>query len=102
MGTNNKNKGLVAVDIDGLIAWRTAKRRYDFENFKPIKGAIVKVNRLYRKGYIIIYYTARPLRYYEKTYNWLVKSNCEFHALRMGKMRADFYLDDHNEKLDNL
>ena len=102
MGAKSKYRGLVAADIDGLVAQKTGTRRYDFENFVPVDEVIHKINRLYRRGYVIIYYTARPVEYYKETFDWLIQHNCEFHALRMGKMRADYYLDDHNENIDNL
>ena len=93
---------VVAVDIDGYIAERTKEKSYDFSDFTPIPRVIEKVNNLFRKGYVVIYYTARHQRYYESTYAWLIRYGCEFHALRMGKMHAHYYLDDRNATMEEL
>lgn len=93
---------VVGVDIDGYIAERTREKSYEFSDFKPILSTIKKVNDLFRKGYVIIYHTARHPKYYEVTFAWLIQHGCEFHALRMGKMPASFYLDDKNANIDDL
>lgn len=93
---------IVSVDIDGYIAERTPEKSYDFNNFVPKLDMIEKVNKLYKKGYVIIYHTARHPSYYEITFAWLVKHGCWFHALRMGKLAATYYLDDRNANIDEL
>ena len=113
MGTQNKNSGLakwhkiVSVDIDGYIAEKMPSKRGEFirENFDefiPIPSMIERVNNLFRKRYVIIYHTARHPRHYEQTFAWLLRQGCYFHALRMGKLRADYYLDDKNVDVDEL
>lgn len=98
---NNNHRKIISVDIDGYIA-----DNYQFSlearTPTPRKEVIEKVNDLYRKGYTIIYHTARQPDYYRVTYAWLVDNGCLFHALRMGKMRADYYLDDRNANIDDL
>ena len=103
----NKWHKIISVDIDGFISEKMPSLpgeyiREDFESFVPKKDVIEKVNNLFRKRYIIIYYTARHPRHYEQTYAWLIKQGCYFHALRMGKLRADYYLDDKNANIDDL
>lgn len=106
MATKTKFKKMdrrtVSVDIDGYIAEKTDYTSYDFINFKPIKEMIDKVNELYRNGYTVIYHTARPDEFYASTKAWLINNGCRFHALHMGKLRADFYLDDRNANIDDL
>mgnify|MGYP001612868221 CR=1 FL=1 len=93
---------IIAVDIDGYIAERTPEKSYDFASFTPKREVIEKINTLYKQGHVIIYHTARHPSYYEVTYAWLLAQGCWFHALRMGKMAADHYLDDRNANLEDL
>ena len=93
-----KNREIYAVDIDQTIAdgifWK--------EECTPRLEAIEKINELYKKGNVVIYHTGRNPKYYELTYAWLIKHGCYFHALRMGKMSADHYIDDKNISLEEL
>ena len=98
---------IVSVDIDGFISEKMPYKkgkfiREDFEIFIPKPDVIEKINELFRKRYIIIYHTARHPRHYERTFAWLVDNGCYFHALRMGKLHADYYLDDKNITLEEL
>jgi len=56
-----------------------------------------KVRALYneRDNFIVIY-TARPEKMRNETRNQLIELDIPYHALVMGKMRADVYVDDHN------
>ena len=81
---------IIAVDIDGTIA--TGK--FWAEDCEPIEDNLEKINQLYFDGHTIIYHTARHPRYYELTYSWLVKHGAYFHALEMGKLTANLYIDD--------
>lgn len=89
---------VIAVDIDGVVAdglfWK--------EECTPRLKEIEEINNLYKKGATIIYHTARHPKYYELTYAWLIKQGCYFHALRMGKMNADYYIDDRNRTIEEL
>jgi len=57
-----------------------------------------KVNQLYenRNNFIVIY-TARSPEIREKTEKELQMLGIRYHALVMGKLRADFYVDDRNQ-----
>lgn len=87
-----------AIDIDGVVAdgkfWKgeSIARQNELD----------AVNRLYWQGHIIIYHTGRHPQYYALTYAWLVKNGAYFHALEMGKLTADFYIDDRNMSVDEL
>ena len=95
MKKNNKGK-IVSVDIDGCIAQPlNDKDRHKYWLCDPYKEMIKKVNKLFEDRYVIIYNTGRAPKYYKETFAWLIKQGCKFHALRMGKLRADYYIDDH-------
>lgn len=57
-----------------------------------------KVNELYEcKENFIVIYTARSPIIREKTIQDLQQLGIRYHALVMGKLRADIYIDDKNE-----
>lgn len=93
-----KDRKVIAVDIDGYIS----RGKYYKEECKPIQKRIDQVNELYKQGHTIIYHTARLPHWYELTYAWLRKQGCFFHAIRMGKLKADCYLDDRNANIEDL
>lgn len=99
----NEIKKIIAIDIDGCVAEPLKKEyRHQYWLSVPIKEMIAKVNRLYEKRYTIIYHTGRDPSYYAETFAWLVKHGCKFHALRMGKLNADYFIDDRNITIDEL
>ena len=99
----DKIQRIIAVDIDGCIAEPLGKKdRHNYSLSIPIKDTIAKINKLYEDRYVIIYYTWRALLYYEQTYAWLIKHGCKFHALRMGKLHADYYIDNNNINIEDL
>ena len=100
---NNKIGKIIAMDIDGCIAEPLAEEyRHQYWRSIPIKDVITKVNKLYENKYVIIYHTGRDPIHYAETYAWLVKQGCKFHALRMGKLNADWFIDDKNITIDEL
>lgn len=99
----NNTKEIIAMDIDGCIADPLEKEnRHKYWLSIPRKDMIDKVNKLYENRYTIIYYTGRDPLYYAETYAWLIKNGCKFHALRMGKMNADWFIDDRNIDIEKL
>lgn len=100
---NKELKKIIAVDIDGCVAEPLKEElRHQYWLSVPIKETIAKVNALYEKRYIIIYHTGRDPAHYAETFAWLVKQGCKFHALRMGKLNADYFIDDKNITIDEL
>lgn len=95
----DKTRKVIAVDIDGFV---TNGERFWEQEPTPKLGVIEKVNNLYKQGHVVIYHTGRHPSNYENTYAWLVKYGCYFHALRMGKLAAEHYLDDKNANIDDL
>ena len=56
-----------------------------------------KVNKLFENiNNFIVIYTARTEAVREETVRLLQEKNVKYHALVMGKIRADVYIDDRN------
>ena len=98
------------IDIDDTINF-TYNR--DFENSKPNKPVIDKINHLYTKGWKIILFTARGAKscitleerekkYREITQRWLKKNNVKYTGLMFGKPNADYYVDDKNMSIEEF
>ena len=90
---------IISADIDGYI---TNGEHFWEQEPTPNIDVIGKLNHLYKKGHCIIYHTGRHPSYYEITYAWLMKHGCFFHAVRMGKLSADVYLDNKNGVIEDL
>jgi len=89
---------IIYVDIDDTICYYKNKKKYEFAI--PYYKRINKINKLYDDGNIIIYWTARgsltQYNWFSITYDQLIKWNCKFHELRMGKPVYDVFIDDKN------
>jgi CMP-N,N'-diacetyllegionaminic acid synthase len=89
---------VIYVDIDETICESPENR--DYAHAVPIELNIKKINELYDKGNIIIYWTARGTAtgigwrtITEKQFKeWGVK----YHELRFGKPVYDLFIDDKN------
>lgn len=95
------------IDIDGVIAQHNGIcKTCKYESSTPIKENIEKINKLYDEGNIIKYFTARGMgtyddslelasaRWKEFTEFQLKLWECKYHKLIMGKVSADYYIDD--------
>ena len=94
---------IYAIDIDGTIC---TPSEGDYINSRPLKERIKKINSLYDEGHKIIYFTARGMGrsnnnrdaayavFYNFTFNQLKEWGVKFHELRLGKMEADYFIDD--------
>lgn len=98
--SNNQIQGAAVstyvFDIDGTIVTNTFGK---YENAKPIKRAIEKLNALYDEGHKIILMTARGATskndYSEFTRAQMNEFGIKFHELIMNqKPSADFFIDD--------
>jgi len=82
-------------DLDGTLC-RSARLRYD--DAKPIRPNIRRVNRLAAKGHVIIISTARGSMtgqdWTALTKEQLAKWGVKYHQLVMGKVAGDAYIDD--------
>ena len=89
---------IIFVDIDETICYYEGER--DYKLAKPYYERIEKINKLYKEGNTIVYWTARgsvtQINWFQITYNQLVEWKCKFHELRMGKPAYDLFIDDKN------
>ena len=88
------------VDVDNTICETNGE---DYENAKPYKKRIAKMNKLHDKGHTIIYRTARGQRtgknWIDFTRKQLKEWGCKFHTV-IPKLYGDFIIDDkaHNSE----
>ena len=82
------------IDIDGTICTEFCQ----YEDAKPVKSVIKKINNLYNNGNRIVLFTSRG---YSSGYNWipLLKEQMEewgvlYHDIIQGKPFADYYIDN--------
>ena len=83
----------IAMDLDKTLTRDVAWDEQGALTAEPNTNRIQKLNTLYGQHTIIIH-TARveSLRY--ATAYWLAKHGVKYHALVMGKVGADIYVDD--------
>ena len=83
------------IDIDGTIC-NDAKGNY--RSAKPYKERIARINKLYKDGHYIIYFTARGrttgIDWSNFTKKQLREWGCKYHELLMGKPEANIFIDD--------
>jgi hypothetical protein len=94
---------LIYVDIDGTVC----KTSGGYQNAKPIKENIEKINRLYDEGHIIIYWTARGkvsgIDWSALTGQQLVRWGCKFHDVVMNsKPSYDLLIDDKSKRIEEI
>ena len=93
---------IIFVDIDETICYYEGKR--DYKLAQPYYERIEKINKLYKDGNTIVYWTARgsvtQKNWFEITYKQLTEWKCKFHELRMGKPAYDLFIDDKNINSD--
>lgn len=93
----------IYVDIDDTICYYDNDDKSDNKDYslaKPYIDRIEKINKLFDEGNIIVYWTARGTvtqkKWFNVTYNQLIKWKCKFHELKMGKPAYDLFIDDKN------
>jgi hypothetical protein len=91
---------IIYVDIDDTICKspENVSLSDKYALAEPLYEKINKINKLYDKGHIIVYWTARGtlsnINFFEITYAQLKKWGVKFHELRMGKPAFDLLIDD--------
>jgi len=79
---------VIAVDMDGVL---------------DVPENVQMVNKLAQmRENLIIVYTARGPWYREKTERQLQDMGVLYHQLVMGKLKADYYVDDRSVDLEEL
>ena len=96
-----KEEGLTyCFDIDGVLTNET--EGYDYESRTPKKDMIIKLRELYKAGHRIILQTARYHEDLLVTQKWLAERSVPYHELRLGKPKADFYIDDRMIRMEEV
>ena len=113
--TPNDQQKIALVDVDETICSYGKKRRYDLAI--PIKKNINKINNLHKKGWKIIYWTARGsgrrerksgIDFYTFTYGQLKSWGCLFDELITGsckkyaKLHFDLVIDDKAKRIEEI
>jgi hypothetical protein len=78
--------------MDGTIC--TQEKPGNYQNAKPIKAMIDKINEIYNKGNNVYIYTARHMLNCMMTKDWLNANGVKYHHIFFGKPAADIYVDD--------
>lgn len=94
---------LIYVDIDGTIC----KTVGGYQNAKPIKVNIKKINKLYDEGHTIVYWTARGkttgIDWSALTGQQLTRWGCKFHDLVMNqKPSYDLLICDKSKRIEEI
>lgn len=94
---SNKKAKIIYVDIDNTICITNGM---DYKNSVPMPRRIENINNLYKKGYIIIYWTARGvgrgIDLHKMTLKQLKDWGCLFDKLITDKPVYDLFIDDKN------
>ncbi|MBC8147448.1 MAG: hypothetical protein H8E98_05630 [Bacteroidetes bacterium] len=103
--TNNNDIKKAFVDIDETICFYNGDRVY--EEAIPNKSNIEKINKLYKNGWYIVYWTARgglsKIDYYDLTEKQLDSWGAKYHELSVGdKPFYDLIIDDRAKRIEEL
>lgn len=86
------HREILMIDFDGTLT--TGGRFWTDDKVLPNKKVIDWVNKEYKKGNVIIIFTARPYELMRKTVAWLIEHEVKYHGLNFDKPGAQMYLDD--------
>lgn len=95
------------VDIDKTIC-DTPETWDNYQACKPIYENIEKINKLWKDGHTIVYWTARGAKHnhaslwFDLTKNQLDSWGCLYSELRMGKPLYDIIIDDKAMRIEEL
>ena len=98
----------IFVDIDETICfYKSKKHRLGYANAIPNLKNIDKINKLYKEGNEITYYTARgavsKIDYFELTKNQLNNWGCKYHHLSVGeKPNYDLLICDKTKRIEEI
>jgi trehalose-6-phosphatase len=83
---------IIMVDFDGTLT--LGGRFWTDDEILPNEKVIEWVRKQYRKGNVIIIFTARPYEVARETVAWLTKYNVPYHGINCDKPGAQLYVDD--------
>ena len=86
------NREIIMVDFDGTLT--AGGRFWTNDLILPNHKMIDWTNNQYRKGNVIIIFTARPYEVMRDTVAWLIKYGVKYHGINMDKPGAQMYVDD--------
>ena len=94
----------IYVDIDNTICKTNGS---DYMNAVPIHDNIIKINKLFQEGHLIIYWTARGGNsgkdWEELTKKQLIEWNCQYHRLDCKtKPSYDLLICDKTKRIEEL
>ncbi len=104
--SSNSKQYIAYVDIDNTICFY--KENQNYTHALPLLHNIKKINLLYKRGWKIIYWTARGastgINWKELTLSQLKTWGCKFHELKCGKEKGSFdvVIDDKSLKIEDL
>jgi uncharacterized HAD superfamily protein len=98
--TESKKK-VIGVDVDGCLTEETCWTEGEMQNATPRLDVIEAVNKMAKQNFIVIH-TARRECFYQATVEWLKKHNVTYHAVSMGKLPCDLYIDDRAINVEEL
>lgn len=92
---------IIYVDIDETICTHDVSHgARDYSLAKPIPERIQKINKLYKNGNTIVYWTARGtmtgIDWRDVTERQLQEWGADHHELKLGKPAYDLFIDDKN------
>jgi hypothetical protein len=89
---------VIYIDIDDTIC--NSPNRPDYTVCYPILENIIKANKLYDDGHLIVYWTARGtatgIDWSDITKKQLKEWGVKYHDLKFGKPNYDLFIDDKN------
>ena len=95
---------IIFVDIDETICYYEEKR--DYKLAQPYYERIEKINKLYKEGNTIVYWTARGSRkqknWYSLTESQLKSWGAKFNELRVDKPYYDLFIDDKTLRIEEI
>ena len=86
------------IDIDGTITEDVPNEEPErMGTCQPFPDALETLNKWYKEGHIITFFTSRTEAHREVTEKWLKEHNFLYHGLLMGKPRGGNYhwIDNH-------
>ena len=86
------DRDIIMVDFDGTLT--LGGRFWTDDEILPNKNMIEWVDKQYKKGNVMIIFTARPYEVVRDTVSWLIKHGVKYHGLNFDKPGAQMYVDD--------
>jgi CMP-N,N'-diacetyllegionaminic acid synthase len=96
---------IIYVDIDNTIC-TTLPGAVNYWDSSPKHAQIKKINKLFREGHTIIYWTARgtvtQIDWLDLTKEQLDKWGVLYHDVRVGKPEYDLWIDDKSKRIEEI